>query len=276
MANVSVIIGGGGSIGLAAAKSMPKDKIIILAGRTDQSLIQGLQELRDLGYTAFAKNCDVTKRASVKDLAVFAASYGNIKSVIHCAGVVTADLPERILHINALGTSHVNQEFFALMNEGSSIIDVTSLSAYALPKRGVPRKAYPFVEISEREFIEMIMKKCDKLKEPQQRLNYAYAISKDFVSWYAKKCAFSYGKRGVRVLSVMLGLADTEAGRAQMEKSLYSVKASALERLGTAKEIGYTLAALADERNGYLTGVDILLDGGLYNGAETFKNPNKK
>ena len=32
--------------------------------------------------------------------------------------------------------------------------------------------------------------------------------------------------------------------------------------MGTPEELGYALASLADERNGYLAGVDVLCDGG--------------
>ena len=37
-------------------------------------------------------------------------------------------------------------------------------------------------------------------------------------------------------------------------------------RMGTPEELGYALAVLADERNGYLAGVDILCDGGATTG----------
>jgi hypothetical protein len=32
--------------------------------------------------------------------------------------------------------------------------------------------------------------------------------------------------------------------------------------MGTPEELGYAIATVADERNGYLAGVDILCDGG--------------
>ena len=72
MANVCVITGGGSGIGLEAAKCMPKDRIIIISGRTEEKLAKGVEELRSLGYTAFAKACDTSKRASVRELVTFA------------------------------------------------------------------------------------------------------------------------------------------------------------------------------------------------------------
>ena len=36
--------------------------------------------------------------------------------------------------------------------------------------------------------------------------------------------------------------------------------------MGTPDELGFAIATVADERNGYLAGVDVLVDGGSTNG----------
>ena len=52
MANVCVITGGGSGMGLEAAKCMPKDKIIVICGRTLSKLEGAVQQLKDLGFDA--------------------------------------------------------------------------------------------------------------------------------------------------------------------------------------------------------------------------------
>ena len=52
---VCVITGGGSGMGLAAAKYMPKDKIIVVTGRTLSKLEKAVCELTELGYEAHAK-----------------------------------------------------------------------------------------------------------------------------------------------------------------------------------------------------------------------------
>ena len=52
MANVCVITGGGSGMGLEAAKFMPKDKIIVISGRTLSKLEGAVEELKKLGYDA--------------------------------------------------------------------------------------------------------------------------------------------------------------------------------------------------------------------------------
>ena len=142
MANVCVITGGGSGMGLEAAKFMPKDKIIVLSGRTVQKLEGAVNQLKELGFTAYAKACDTSNRESVKELVEFACSLGEVKNVINSAGVSPAmkGTPEGILRINALGTVYINQEFSKVMNAGSVIVDVSSNSAYILPSFIIPRK----------------------------------------------------------------------------------------------------------------------------------------
>ena len=146
MKTVCVITGGGSGMGLAAAKCMPKEKIIVISGRTVAKLEKAVEELKELGFEAYAYACDTSDRASVKALAEYAASLGEIKNVINAAGIspamgVAGD-QEKILRINALGTVYVNQEFSKLMNPGSVICDISSNSAYSLPEFILPKKAY--------------------------------------------------------------------------------------------------------------------------------------
>ena len=50
MKKVVVITGGGSGIGLAAAKYMPKEKVIVVTGRTYSKLEKAINELKELGY----------------------------------------------------------------------------------------------------------------------------------------------------------------------------------------------------------------------------------
>ena len=41
--------------------------------------------------------------------------------------------------------------------------------------------------------------------------------------------------------------------------------------MGKPEELGFAIATVADERNGYLAGVDVLVDGGSVTGKEFVK-----
>lgn len=273
MANVCVITGGGSGMGFEAAKYMPKDKIIVLSGRTMSKLEGAVSKLKELGYDAYAKTCDTSSRESVKELVEFALSLGEIKNVINSAGVSPAmkGTPDGILRINALGTVYVNQEFSKVMKPGSVIVDVSSNSAYILPSFIIPKKAYLLAETDEDKFVQKLVKRASMAKGEYQRKGFAYSLSKNFVVWYAKKCAFEYGKKGIRVVSLSPGLIATDMGNLEKEDGGMLIPFSAEERMGKPEELGYALATVADERNGYLAGVDVLCDGGSTNGMKEFK-----
>ena len=95
--------------------------------------------------------------------------------------------------------------------------------------------------------------------------------TKNFVCWYAAKSAFDLGPKGIRVVSLSPGLIATDMGKMEEEHGGYLIKLSCEERMGTPEELGYAIATVADERNGYLAGVDILCDGGSTRGQKEFK-----
>ena len=277
MANVCVITGGGSGMGFEAAKFIPKDKIIVVSGRTMSKLEGAVAQLKELGYDAYAKTCDTSSRESVKELVEFALSLGEIKNVINSAGVSPAmkGTPEGILKINALGTVYVNQEFSKVMKPGSVIVDVSSNSAYILPSFIIPKKAYALAETDEDKFVKTLVKRASMAKGEYQRKGFAYSLSKNFVVWYAKKCAFEYGLKGIRVVSLSPGLIATDMGNLEKEDGGMLIPFSAEERMGKPEELGYALATVADERNGYLAGVDVLCDGGSTNVIKEFKKKKK-
>lgn len=271
MADVVVITGGGSGMGLEAAKCMPKNKILVVSGRTLAKLGNAVNTLKELGFSAYAHSCDTSSRESVRDLANFAASLGTVRNVINAAGLSPnmAD-GEKLLRVNALGTVYVNQEFYRVMEPGSVILDVSSNSAYALPGFlvGMAKKSYPYAETDEAKYLKKMLKLANLAKGDYQKAGFAYALSKNFVLWYAKKCAYDYGRKGIRVLSLSPGLIATDMGKLEEKEGGALIPFTCENRMGTPAELGYAIATAADERNGYLAGVDILCDGGSTNGKE--------
>lgn len=274
MKEVVVVTGGGSGMGLATCKFMPKEKIIVISGRTEAKLEKAVAELKELGFEAYGKAVDTSNRESVKELVAFAQSLGEIKNVINAAGVSPAMVqdPEKVLRINALGTVYVNQEFSKVMKRGGVIVDISSNSAYMTPSFLLPKKLYPLAAIDEETFIKKMVKKCRLAPEGYFRAGMAYAFSKNFVCWYAKRCAYDYGvEKGIRVVSLSPGLIATDMGNMEKENGGSIIPFTAEERMGKPEELGFAIATLADERNGYLVGVDILCDGGGINGQKEFK-----
>ena len=107
--------------------------------------------------------------------------------------------------------------------------------------------------------------------EIYQKNGFAYALSKNFACWYAAKSAFELGEKGIRVVSLSPGLIATGMGEAEKEHGGYLIGFSCERRMGKPEELGFAIASLADERNGYLAGVDVLCDGGSTRGQKEFR-----
>ena len=262
MKKVCVITGGGSGMGLATAKVIGKDHYIIISGRTVAKLEGAINELKALGIEAEAFPCDVSDRESVEALAKRASEIGSIETVIHAAGLspTMAD-SKTLMAVNALGTIHVNEVFYDYMAEGGCLVDVASMSGYFLPGIILPKKAFKLSRIDHEIFMNKMMRRV-RLFPKKLHSQIAYGISKAFVIWYAKTDAAKFGKRNIRVLSVSPGSFETPMGDAEKDNLQEYIEASAMKRLGDVDEIAHLFAFITDKKVGYLTGVDILCDGG--------------
>lgn len=257
---VAVVTGGAGGMGLATARILGRDHRVVLGDLDPTRLEAAVASLVAEGIEATSRVCDVTDRASVADL--FAAEKG-VRAVVHTAGVSPRmGEPERIVRINALGTVHVAEAALELATEGFALVNVASSAGHMLPKALAPRKAYRLALSDPAAMARALTKRAGRGPEAR-RSGSAYAMSKNFVQWYSARMAEPFGARGARVLSVSPGSFDTEMGR--LEKSAGAgalADSSALRRFGRPEEIAELLAFCASDRPGYLTGVDILCDGG--------------
>lgn len=259
---VAVVTGGGSGIGLGTAKLLTNHYVVI-AGRTVGKLQSALEELTAAGVKAEAFPCDVADPSSVTALAQHAASLGPVTAVIHSAGMSphTGDA-EHIMAANALGTVNVNDSFIDVMALGSCLIDVSSMSAHLVPKVMLPRRSYPHARTDPGRFMRMTMRRVG-LFPARLQPSIAYTISKDFVVWLARKDAARFGDKGLRILSVSPGNFDTPMGKIESAEASTYLDHCALKRLGRVEEIAELLAFCASDKPGYLTGTDILCDGGL-------------
>jgi NAD(P)-dependent dehydrogenase (short-subunit alcohol dehydrogenase family) len=104
----------------------------------------------------------------------------------------------------------------------------------------------------------------------------AYCASKGAVTLFTKSCAVEFADAGlpIRVNSVHPGMIDTPLLRKGMERQAAEAGASAdvfraglaqatpMRRLGTPQEIGRVVAFLASDDASFMTGSEIVADGG--------------
>lgn len=93
----------------------------------------------------------------------------------------------------------------------------------------------------------------------------AYAISKRKVIELAEGRAAAWGVKGARIVSLSPGMIYTPMGRREAsldEASEAQVKSAPAGRWGTAAEIAATASYLLSPSAAFITGTDLLIDGG--------------
>ena len=264
MTRVSVITGGAGGMGLATARIVGRDHAVVLCDVRQDRLDAAASVLRELGWAPAAVNCDVTDRRAVTQLFVTASGLGTIASVIHTAGVSPSmGDADYVMRTNALGTVNVNEVFYETVGEGAAIVNVASMAAHMLPDELIPTGQFPLALKDQDAFINEMTVACNPIPE-EARSGFAYAVSKSFVRWYSTSQAERFQGRGLRIVSVSPGSVDTEMGKLEEQAGAGAMVADfAVPRWGTAEEMAALFVFCASDKAGYLTGTDILNDGGV-------------
>jgi len=163
-----------------------------------------------------------------------------------------------------MGFGFIIAGFILLFNPIIHVVDI-------LPDFLANKKTFALADTDEALFLKKSLKMSKMIKNEYKSSGLAYGLSKKFVIWYAAKCAFEYGKKGIRVCSLSPGLIATDMGNLEAGEGGMLLKTTAENRMGKPEELGYAIATVADERNGYLAGVDILCDGGSVIGKNFIK-----
>lgn len=251
-------------MGLATAEVVGREHRVVLCDVRQDRLESATATLKDRGIDATVVNADVTDPDAVVRLFDVASRLGTLASVIHTAGVSPSmGDAEYVMRTNALGTLGVNEVFFSTAREGAAIVNVASMAAHLLPEQLIPTDGFPQALRDRNAFLAAMLAACAAVPE-QGRSALAYAVSKSFVRWYSTSQAERFNTRGLRIVSVSPGSVDTEMGKLEAAAGADAIVANAaVPRWGKAEEMADLFAYCASAKAGYLTGTDILNDGGV-------------
>ena len=247
-----------------AASGMGRRCVDALRGTSDHLVAVDLRAPEIEGTINVA--CDVADPAAVISLSDRVRELGPFRALAHAAGVspTMADA-RRVMEVDLVGTALLLDAFEPMAGPGSSAVCFSSSSAYQIALAGVDPELQALVSDPRAAgFLDTV---SDRI--PDSGLAYAWA--KRGVIAVSARSAVAWGRRGGRVNSLAPGLIDTPMGRQEAEQQpivKVMLDNTPLGRLGRAEEVAATVAFLLSDQASFISGIDVLVDGGMLQGLQ--------
>lgn len=263
MKNVIVVIGAG-QIAQAIARRVGTGKHILLADMRAENAQSAADILGNAGYEASIATVDAASREDVLRLIKTAVALGDVTGLIHSAGVSpTQAAPDTILKVDLYGTALVLEEFGKVVARGGAGVVIASQSGHRLPPLSVEQNAAlattPVDELLNLPFLQP-GQVGDSL--------HAYQLAKRGNALRVMAEAVKWGKRGARINTISPGIVITPLAKDELngprgDGYRRMIEVSAAGRAGTPDEVANVAALLMGSDGGFITGSDILMDGGV-------------
>jgi len=251
---VAVVTGAASGMGRACVEHVRGLAEVVVAADLQAPDIEGT-----IGVT-----CDVSDPDAVQALATKVRALGPFRALAHAAGISpTMGDARRVFEVDLLGTQLLLDAFEELVGQGSAAVCFASSAAYQVG---------PFLD-AEHETLLRDPLAPGFLERAVSAAGgdsgFAYALAKVGVIRAAGRAAVRWGPRGGRVCSVAPGLIDTPMGRQELEQQEAMqgmLTAIPIGRLGEPDEVAAVAAYLLSDAASFVSGVDVLVDGGMVQG----------
>jgi len=235
---VALITGGSLGMGAAEARLFVREGAMVVIGDILESEGRQIEsEINGSGGEALFIKLDVTKAQDwQRAINATVTRFGKLNVLVNNAGIIirapleetTEDIWNRVLDVNAkgvfLGTKLVMPEMRKA--GGGSIVNVSSIS-------GMVSLGFP-----------------------------AYNASKGAVRVFTKNVAVEYAKDNVRVNSIHPGIIKTRMTEDDPRLQEQRNNLIPMMRLGEPEEVAFGAMFLASEEASYITGSELVIDGG--------------
>jgi NAD(P)-dependent dehydrogenase (short-subunit alcohol dehydrogenase family) len=263
MAEVVAVIGPG-QIGQAIARRVGVGKHVLLADMRPENAKAAAEVLGNAGYEVSVATVDASSREAVHALVETATKLGDVTALVHAAGLSpTQASPATILKVDLYGTALVLEEFGNVIARGGAGVVIASQSGHRLPPLSVEQNRALATTPLE-DLLGLPFLRPDQVTDSL----HAYQLSKRGNSLRVMAEAVRWGKRGARVNTISPGIIITPLAKDELagprgEGYRRMIAVSAAGRPGTPDEVATVAALLMGPDGGFITGSDILMDGGV-------------
>lgn len=250
---VAIVTGGASGIGAETARSFAAEGAKVVLCDVNAALGQAVAE--EIGGAALFRPLEVTSEEQWAALiAECEEMHGRLDVLCNIAGVSGRDPQQNmqtsltagglledqsletwnlVMEVNATGTFLGTREAIAPMRRagGGSIINISSICGIV-----------------------------------GSFANSAYHASKGAVRIFSKSAAIQYAPDHIRVNSIHPGFVDTpmtEPGHSNPEVAAQRIAATPLGRFGTPRDIAMGCLFLASDESSWVTGSELVIDGGM-------------
>ena len=237
---IALVTGGSRSIGAAIARRLAADgaSVAITYSASPERAAAVVAEIEAAGGKAVAIAADAGDPAAVRAaVASVVETFGTLDILVNNAGIaINAPIEdyrfedyERMLAVNVTGLFVATQEAVRQMQAGGRIIHIgSSMTRYA---------AFPTASV--------------------------YTLTKGAVTGFNRSLVRDLGPKGITVNTVHPGPTDTDMNPADGPVAAIVSPGMAVGRYGQPAEIASVVAFLAGPQAAFVTGADIVADGGL-------------
>ena len=235
---VAVVTGGSAGIGFATAEEfIAQGAKVVITGRNQQTIDDAVKKL---GSNATGIRADAANLIDTESLvAQVQSQFGKVDVLFVNAGVamqepvgqITEETFDTIVDINFKGAVFTTEKFIPILNDGASVIHMTSVSAFTFATGTA-----------------------------------IYSASKAALTAYSKSVSGELAHRKIRVNIVAPAMTETEMiykGQFAGEEIHEFIKSKMpFKRYGKTEEVARVVAFLASDDASFVSGAEITIDGG--------------